>query len=296
VTSDIRDKRLVRTDGRTVAWSETGVDGGRPILRLPGTPGSRLGVRSDQSPWIERGLRIITTERPGFGASTRMPGRGFVDHADDLAAILDELAIENVPVYGRSGAAPYILALAATHPGRVSAATIVVGAAPMDDDQARAMIGINVEGHRLAKAGDRVGMAQLLTPVRDSMLTDPLASFRAAMQTAPPPDQEIMADQGWQEALVRDATEALRPGVDGWVDESMLMFSDWAEIDLGAVRSSLTWWHGDKDRNIPVAPVRRLIAKIPQARLVVWPDAGHLTPYRNEGVILDELLGRAEMQ
>jgi pimeloyl-ACP methyl ester carboxylesterase len=261
---------------------------------MPGTPGSRLSVRSDQTPWIERGLRIITTERPGFGASTRMPGRAFADHADDLAGILDELGIENTPVYGRSGAAPYILAFAARHPKRVRAATIVVGAAPMDDNEGRALIGLNAEGHALAKAGDRDGMARLLTPVGESMLIDPLMAFRAVMDKAPPLDQEIMRDPGWQEAFVRDVTEALRPGVQGWVDESMLMFSGWPEIELSSVRSSLTWWHGDKDRNIPLTAVRRLLAGLPHARLVVWPDAGHLTPYHNEATIIDELLGRAE--
>jgi pimeloyl-ACP methyl ester carboxylesterase len=116
---------------------------------------------------MERGLRV-TTERPGFGASTRMPGREFADHADDLSAILDELGIESIPVYGRSGAAPYMLALAARHPKRVKAATIVVGAAPMDDNEGRALIGLNAQGHALAKASDRDGMARLLTPVRES--------------------------------------------------------------------------------------------------------------------------------
>jgi pimeloyl-ACP methyl ester carboxylesterase len=104
--NDVHEGRLVRPDGRTVAWSECGLQGGRPVLRLPGTPGSRLSLRADQSPWVERGLRVITAERPGFGVSTRLPGRGFVEDADDLAAILDHLGIGRVPVYGGSGGAP----------------------------------------------------------------------------------------------------------------------------------------------------------------------------------------------
>src|SRR3954453_21059320 len=63
----IREGRVTRPDGRTIAWAETGVLDGRPILRIPGTPGSRLSVRADQSPWLERGLRIINMERPGYG-------------------------------------------------------------------------------------------------------------------------------------------------------------------------------------------------------------------------------------
>jgi pimeloyl-ACP methyl ester carboxylesterase len=289
----VREGRLTRPDGRTVAWIETGVLDGRPVLRVPGTPGSRLQIRSDQSPWLERGLRMIQTERPGFGASTRHPGRTFLDHADDLAALLDELDLESLPIFGGSGAAPYLLALAARHPDRVRAMTVMVGAAPIEDDEAELMIGLNAEGYRLAKAGDRDGMTQLLTPIRESMLADPLGAFRGVMDTAPPLDQEIMRDPGWQHMLVRGLTEALRLGVAGWVDESMLLYSGWRDLDVSAVGPSVTWWHGDHDRNSPLPAVRRLLGQLRNARLIVWPDAGHLTPYHHEGEILDELLARS---
>jgi pimeloyl-ACP methyl ester carboxylesterase len=54
---------------------------------------------------------MIVTERPGFGASTRLPGHGFLEPADDVAAILDELAIERARLWGGSGGAPYLLRL-----------------------------------------------------------------------------------------------------------------------------------------------------------------------------------------
>jgi pimeloyl-ACP methyl ester carboxylesterase len=288
----VREGRLTRPDGRTLAWVEAGVLDGRPILRLPGTPGSRMQVRPDLSPWLDRGLRMILTERPGFGASSHHPGRGFLDHADDLAAVLDTLGLDSVPIIGGSGAGAYLLAFAARHPERVRAVTVVVGAAPIEDEEAELMIGLNAAGYWLAKAGDRDGMTELLSPVRESMLADPLASFRGVMETAPPSDQEIMGDPAWQEYLRRGITEALRPGVEGWVNESMLMFGGWSDVDVTAVRASLTWWHGDHDRNAPLPAVRRLLREIPQARLIVWPEAGHLTAYIQEGAILDELLAR----
>ena len=51
--TDVTDHRLTRPDGRIVAWTESGSAGGRPVLRVPGTPGSRLSIRSDRTPWIE---------------------------------------------------------------------------------------------------------------------------------------------------------------------------------------------------------------------------------------------------
>src|SRR5215213_4475525 len=77
----VLERQLVRPDGRVVAWSEWGDPGGRPVLRVPGMPACRYAIRADRTPWIERGLWMVTTERPGFGTSTRLPGRGFAEPA-----------------------------------------------------------------------------------------------------------------------------------------------------------------------------------------------------------------------
>jgi len=151
--ADVTDHRLTRPDGRIVAWSESGVADGRPLLRVPGTPGSRFSLRADRTPWVERGLRVITTERPGYGASTRLEGRKFIEHSDDLAAILDSLGIDALPVGGGSGASPHILDFAFRHPDRVTAATILVGAAPLEPDEAEAMIDLNALEYRLYHEG-----------------------------------------------------------------------------------------------------------------------------------------------
>jgi hypothetical protein len=39
------------------------------------------------------------------------------------------------------------------------------------------------------------------------------------MASAPKEDQGILSDAEYQRAFARGTTEALRPGVDGWVDE-----------------------------------------------------------------------------
>ena len=279
---DIREGRLLRPDGRTVAWSECGVRGGRPVLRLPGTPGSRFSLQADETLWIERGLRVIVVERPGFGVSTRLPGRGFAEHADDLAAILDHLGIECLPVYGGSGAAPHVLAFAARHPERVAACTIIDGAAPLTDAEVHQQVDFNVTGDGLARAHDVETLRPMLGQARASILADPITEILA-----------IMADPTWRESTALGWCEALAPGVDGWLDESLAINGDWSDVDLDAVTASVTWWQGDADRNCPFSAAQRLVGRLPHARLVVWPEAGHLTGYRREPEILDELLARA---
>ena len=139
------DRRLER---------ERAPDGG-PVLRLPGTPGSRFSLRADQAPWVERGLRVITVERPGFGASTRLPGRGFVEHADDLAAILDHLGILASPCTAAAGARPMSSAFAGAPPrAGLGRARSVEGSPPLADDEVGQQVDLNAAGDRLARTGE----------------------------------------------------------------------------------------------------------------------------------------------
>jgi pimeloyl-ACP methyl ester carboxylesterase len=293
VLADVHDRSLRRPDGRTVAWSEFGPEGGLPLLRVPGTPGCRYSMRADRSPWIERGLRVITTERPGFGASSPLPGRRFREPADDMAAILDHLGLDAVHVIGGSGSAPHQLALATHHPDRIRAMTVLVGAAPLEEDEIDDMIGLNTKAHRLVQHGDLDGLRKLLEPVRTATLEDPIASFRAVMDRAPAADRAVMSDPQWQAGFAIALVEALRPGLDGWVDEAVALASPWDDIDLHSVRTSVTWWHAPKDANAPLSAAARVIEQMPDARLVLFgEDEGHLAAYHREGEILDELLAR----
>jgi pimeloyl-ACP methyl ester carboxylesterase len=289
----VRDGRLERPDGRIVAWSEFGPEDGLPLLRVPGTPGSRYSMRADRTAWAERNVRAITTERPGFGASTRLPGRGFRQIADDYAAILDHLELGAVHVWGGSGAAPHELALAARHPDRVRAVTILVGAAPFHDDEAAQMIGVNAEGYRLVRAGDIDGLRALLEPLLEASVEDPTAAILAIMDQAPEADRAVMADPFWQAGHTVSTREAFKQGVEGWIDETVAIIQPWDDIDLSAVRTSVTWWHAPSDANAPMSAALRLVATLPNARMEWFgEDEGHMAHYHREGEILDELFAR----
>jgi pimeloyl-ACP methyl ester carboxylesterase len=286
----VSEVRLTLRDGRTLAWREYGPGDGQPLLRFQGTPGSRNSRHPHEDAYDRLGVRVIAFDRPGYGASSRLPGRGIAVVADDAAELLDQLGLEAVHVTGGSGGGPHALAFAANHPERVRAVTVIVGAAPLTEEDLSGLIELNRDGWYAARKGWDA-MYALLAPRREEILADPLAGFRAAMAAAPESDKAVMDDPAWQRVLVEDVTEALRPGAEGWADEGMLFYLPW-DFDPHKVECSVTWWHGEHDANLPLAAVRRLLDGMGEVELRVWFDAGHLEAYRRHDEILGELLSR----
>ena len=290
--ADVLDEQLTLPDGRTLAWTRVGRRGGTPVLRLPGTPGSRWFVRADRRIWADRDLEVITTERAGLGRSTPCPRRDLTQHADDLVAILDHLGIEKSRVVGVSGGGPHVFALAARHPDRVVAATVQVGTPLLLDGEIDQMIDQNAAAYRLVRAGDRAGLRELLSPMYEAMKADPLAAVNRLMEQAPPSDHAVMSDAKWQVMFRTALGAAFEQSIDGWLDDTMAIFGRWDDVDLSAIRTSITWWHGEHDRNCPMSAVRRLIDRMPTTSLRELGDVGHFATYALEGEILDELLAR----
>ena len=115
-------------DKRSLTVAQWGDPDGTPILSLHGTPGSRLLRPPDEDAIRRAKINLITYDRPGYGASDRVPGRRVVDCVADIEAIVDALGVSRFAVTGRSGGGPHALAVAARLPDRVAVAECVVGA------------------------------------------------------------------------------------------------------------------------------------------------------------------------
>src|SRR4029453_13073609 len=114
-TERVSDRRLTLRDGRTLAWREYGPEDGRPLLRFQGTPGSRNSRPPHEGACDRPCVGVIVFDRPGYGASSRLPGRGVAVVAEDAAELLDHLGLDTVHASGGSGGGPHVLAFAARH-------------------------------------------------------------------------------------------------------------------------------------------------------------------------------------
>ena len=114
--------RIVLDDGRFMDWRISGPDGGLPLLFHHGTPGAGTPLRALERAAHARGLRVVTTSRPGYGDSSRDRGRSVVGVVDDVAPVLESIGADRCLVAGWSGGGPYALACGA----RLDAAAAVL--------------------------------------------------------------------------------------------------------------------------------------------------------------------------
>src|ERR687893_555599 len=143
-------------DGRTLAVVETGAADGPVVLGQHGTPGSGRFHRAEIESAERIGLRLLAYDRPGYGGSTRQPGRDVAGAATDVAAIMDTLGAERFATYGWSGGGPHALACAALLDGRCAAVATIAGVAPADAPGLEFMAGMgegNVEEFGTAREG-----------------------------------------------------------------------------------------------------------------------------------------------
>ncbi|HVB46339.1 MAG TPA: alpha/beta hydrolase [Streptosporangiaceae bacterium] len=281
---------LTLADGRTYAFEEWGDPAGIPLFWIHGTPGGRLSRHPDLSLWRRLGMRVVTVDRPGYGLSTPLPGRAVSHIAADVAAVADHLDIDGFAVFGGSGGGPHALAVAALLGARIRACVAVCSAAPLTAAEVGSMLDVNQASYRLMHEQGRAGLADFLRRQREQLLADPVAGMRALLDDAPEQDRDWLSRPDVQQVTAESLLAALRPGLDGWVDDGMSISHDPWGFDLTAISCPVRFWHSDDDANAPLSAARRLAEVIPLATLTVWHGQGHTAPSRNAEQVLTDLV------
>ena len=266
--------------GRTLAAAQWGDPDGFPVFSLHGTPGSRFGRHPDEAAVRDLGIRLVTYDRPGYGASTRHPGRQVVDCVTDVAAIADALGIERFAVTGGSGGGPHALAVAARLPERVLRARCVVGAAPFEVEGLDFYAGMdsqNVKEFGLAEQGEAVlqpELERMAAADLERIAQDPSKALSDDWALAEA-DRAVLADPRVQTVMGEMMREAFRNGVWGWVDDDLAFLQPWG-FDLSEVRVPVEVRYGARDVLVPAAHGEWLARHVPNAEVTVMDEEGHL--------------------
>ncbi|MEV7213866.1 alpha/beta fold hydrolase [Kitasatospora cineracea] len=269
-------RRIETPDGGVLAVETSGDPAGHPVFLLHGTPGSRVGPAPRGAVLARMRVRLISFDRPGYGDSTRLPGRDVAAAATDVTVIADALGLDRFAVVGRSGGGPHALACAALLPERVSRAATQVSLAPRHADGLDWFAGMtpsNERAYRQAELGQPriAGQFQVRSRV---IRRDPAQLIRNLVPELTPPDRTVVADIGIRRILHSTYRQAFRYGADGWIDDVLAFIADWG-FAVESIRAPVRLWHGAEDRFSPVGHSAWLADHIPGAQLYLEPGAAH---------------------
>jgi pimeloyl-ACP methyl ester carboxylesterase len=221
--------------GRQVAYTAYGPPSGTPVLFIPGAGcGRRMAFGLDRL--ADHGVRLISVDRPGLGASDPDLHKTLDSVAADLAALIDIVVGHAVPVVANSQGAPFGLALSTT--GRVSGLLL---ASPVDDFGHPATAARLPEPHREFVTGiadDPDAAMQDLSGYTAAML------FDMVMADYPASDNTVYDAPGFRTMLRTALADGFAHGSAGYARDTVLATSPWPsrlmrqEVDVGVIFGS----------------------------------------------------------
>ena len=107
----------------------------------------------------------------------------------------------------------------------------------------------------------------------------------------PEVDRAVLTDE-FGEDVIADVQEAIRTGVDGWVDDMLAFVKPWG-FDLEEITTPTIIWHSSEDLLNPFAHGQWLARHVPAATSHLLEGEGHLSTWQAAPAMLDELLGRS---
>lgn len=266
---------LTLSDGRQLAYAQAGDPQGQPLLLLTGT-----GTGRSQAYWFdaaarEARVRLIVTDRPGYGHSDPRPDLTFLNHADDVHELLDHLKLARVSVAGMSGGGGYALACGHRLAGRIERVVMVCGMVPAPPELVRKMAPPVRMIFWLTRSMPRLAVWMMERAQRGQDDPDGAAMQRKLRQM-PEADRRVLERAEMRElSFGPPARDALRQGMKIFVYE-MGLYSRPLGFDLSEVHVPVRVWHGLRDVNVPVDIARYVAASVPGATLQIEPEAGHL--------------------
>jgi pimeloyl-ACP methyl ester carboxylesterase len=276
-------------DGRTLGFAIFGDPRGRPVFFFHGMPGSRF-FRPPDDVTSRLGVRLITTDRPGYGLSTFQPGRRILDWPSDIAQLADQLGIWKFAVAGHSAGGPYVAACAYALPERVTAAASLSGAGPANAPGITdGMAPTNRLGITIGRFVPWTLWQPLVWVFYHRRAVDPAADCERGIGIRPPADDVQLKDPLVFETCIRSEIEAFRPGLRGLAWEARLLTRPWG-FPLEDIRIPFHLWHGTQDDQATLAMARHIAGKIPGSRLHILKNEAHMLLFPHWEEILTQLI------
>jgi pimeloyl-ACP methyl ester carboxylesterase len=240
----------VRTDGNN------GASGTIPVVILLHGLGSSLHTWEPWARSLSAHYRVVRFDLPGFGLTGADPSGDYSDARGIavLLALMDALSIRRVSLIGNSMGGKLAWQFAALHPDRVARLVL-----------------ISPDG--FASPGFEYGK-QAEVPVVARLLPYTLPTWMLRMNLAP-----AYADKArlTEETVTRYRDLMLAPGVrQALLDRTAQVRLEPPEPMLKRTQAPTLLVWGEKDALIPFSNAQDYLRTLPDARLVSFPNLGHV--------------------
>lgn len=262
------DLTLRLRDGRILGYALWGDAAGSPLLYFGS---SRLEAAVLAEPARRAGVRLIGVDRPGMGRSSFHPGRRLLDWPDDVIGLADHLGLDRFAVVGVSGGGPHALACALIRPERLTACGVVSGVGP--------------GAIRLYQRNPWLLTAMTWVMCRFFRREDRAERSLVRLTRGwPESDRNSLEVPGVRKLWAASLAESFRQGARGMCYDSVLVEASPWGFDPADIRlPRLFLWHGERDKDVPVAMGRAVAARIPSCAARFFPGEGHLSVIVNHG-------------
>lgn len=281
-------------DGRTIEYAVAGAAGsGDPCLVFHhGQPGAALIHEDLVRAAARHRLGVVMLSRPGYGGSSRQPGRRIASAASDTRVVLDHLGAGWFVAAGWSGGGPHALACGALLAPRCRGVASIAGVAPYveggDLDWTAGMGPENVAEFTGMISGDPAVEGQVvelcaeLAAIRADQLADALGGLISA------PDRSAL-QSGAALYMAEWMRRSASSGHYGYWDDGQAFIAPWG-FRLPDVAVPVQVWVAGQDLMVPPAHGEWLAAHIPEADKIQLQDEGHISLLTGHiGDIVDRL-------
>ena len=260
------------TIGHEVVHAPEGTN--RTIIVLPGAPASRR-IRLPDEALEGVDARVVMTERPGFGITPRQAGRTLADHVHQIRELADHLEAARFAVLGWSAGGSYALSCGALLAERVTAVGLA-SAHVSSFDRPEADAGMSdhsqmiVKGMRDDPEATHQTLELFMRPQAEAYEADPAAFKRKwTADMARASGRDRVADH-WLDVV----DDVIGKPPSHLADEYAVMNGPLG-FRYDDLRVPVRAFHGDADTNVPIAGMRDLIGRLPDAELTECPGETH---------------------
>lgn len=229
------------------------------------------------------GIRIIAPDRPGIGLSTFQMDRNFLNWAQDVEFLADQLDAENFSIFGLSGGAPHVLACAFALSHRIQKAAIVCGTGPHNYRGKLKGMWFPVKlVHWFAGFKNDSLLRRFIMGEYKELKENPEKRLSKLQRFLPESDSKLFKEHPeYGLGFINGSLEAYKQGIDAVVQEWQLYVRDW-EIPLSEITTPIDLWYGGEDKMAPKYRGIHYQDILKNSKLQVFQEEGHFSLIRNQ--------------